>query len=58
VNLGVIATDETGHAVLHLKDAGDPGTLAAFAVSLEPSGGSPNPAAPSGPVVMLGKLGG
>lgn len=57
-NLGVIKADDQGRAVVHLKDAGDPGTLAAFAVSLEPAGGSPNPAAPSGPVVMLGKLGG
>ena len=30
--------------------------LSAFAVSIEPEGGSPNAAAPSGPVVMLGKL--
>lgn len=57
-SLGVIKTDDSGRAVMHLPGAGDPGTLAAFAVSLEPVGGSPNPAAPSGPVVMLGKLGG
>ena len=57
-SLGVIKTDARGRAVLHLENAGDPATLAAFAVSLEPAGGSPNPAAPSGPVVMLGKLGG
>jgi anti-sigma-K factor RskA len=57
-NLGVIKTDEAGRAVIRLDDAGDPGTLAAFAVSLEQAGGSPNPAAPTGPVVMLGKLGG
>jgi anti-sigma-K factor RskA len=57
-NLGVIKTDRTGRAMIHLENAGDPATLIAFAVSLEPAGGSPTPAAPSGPVVMLGKLGG
>ena len=57
-SLGVIKTDEAGRAVLRLENVGDPATLNAFAVSLEPAGGSPNPAAPTGPVVMLGKLGG
>ena len=57
-NLGVIKTDDAGRAVVQLDNAGDPTTLAAFAVSLEQAGGSPNPAAPTGPVVMLGKLGG
>jgi anti-sigma-K factor RskA len=57
-SLGVIETDERGRAVMVLDEAGSPRTLAAFAVSLEPAGGSPNPAGPSGPVVMLGKLSG
>ena len=57
-SLGVIKTDDTGRAVLRLENVGDPATLNAFAVSLEPAGGSPNPLAPTGPVVMLGKLGG
>jgi anti-sigma-K factor RskA len=57
-SLGVIKTDESGRAVLRLEDVGDPTTLNAFAISLEPAGGSPNPSAPTGPVVMLGKLGG
>ncbi len=56
-SLGMVHADANGEGVLILEDAGDPATLAAFAVSLEPAGGSPNPA-PSGPVVMLGKLGG
>ena len=56
-SLGVIHPDARGNAIIHLADVGDPSTLNAFAVSLEPAGGSPNPAAPSGPVVMLGKLG-
>ena len=57
-SLGVIRPDADGNAVVHVSDAGAPESLAAFAVSLEPAGGSPNPAAPSGPVVMVGKLGG
>ena len=57
-SLGVIQVDEAGRAVVRLENVGDPTTLNAFAVSLEPKGGSPNPTAPSGPVVMLGKLGG
>ena len=56
--LGLIKPDASGRAVLRLEDAGDPATLNAFAVSLEPAGGAPTPDAPTGPVVMLGKLGG
>ena len=56
--LGLIRPDASGRAVLRLDDAGDPATLNAFAVSLEPEGGAPTPDAPTGPVVMLGKLGG
>ncbi len=57
-SLGVIRVDQSGSAVLRLENVGDPAMLNAFAVSLEPTGGSPNPAAPSGPVVMLGKVSG
>ena len=56
--LGLIKPDASGRAVMRLEDAGDPATLNAFAVSLEPAGGAPTPDAPTGPVVMLGKLGG
>jgi anti-sigma-K factor RskA len=56
-SLGVIQADADGRAVLHLEDVGDSFALSAFAVSLEPEGGSPSPA-PTGPVVMLGKLSG
>ena len=55
-SLGVIKADPAGRAVLRLENVGDPSSLAAFAVSLEPEGGSPTPTAPSGPVVMLGKM--
>jgi anti-sigma-K factor RskA len=57
-SLGLIKPDESGHAVLQLENVGDPATLGAFAVSLERAGGSGNPNAPGGPVVMVGKLGG
>jgi anti-sigma-K factor RskA len=55
-SLGLIKADESGHAEMRLENVGDPATLGAFAVSLEKQGGSGNPSAPGGPVVMLGKL--
>ena len=55
-SLGLITADAQGNATLHLENVGDSFALSAFAVSIEPEGGSPNAAAPSGPVVMLGKL--
>ena len=55
-SLGLIRPDASGRAIVKLEDAGDSATLQAFAISLEPAGGSPNPAAPSGPVVMVGKV--
>ncbi len=57
-SLGLITADTQGHATMRLENVGDSFALSAFAVSIEPEGGSPNPAAPSGPVVMLGKLSG
>lgn len=55
-SLGLVRADTSGHATLHLENAGDPGSLAAFAVSLENQGGAPTPTAPAGAVVMLGKI--
>jgi anti-sigma-K factor RskA len=57
-SLGLVHPDKDGVAVIKVANAGDPGSLGAFAVSLEAVGGSANPASPTGPVVMLGKLGG
>ena len=57
-SLGLITADTQGHATMHLENVVDSFALSAFAVSIEPEGGSLNPAAPSGPVVMLGKLSG
>ena len=55
-SLGLVRADASGRAIVKLEDTGDPNTLQAFAISLEPEGGSPNPNAPSGPVVMVGKV--
>jgi hypothetical protein len=55
-SLGEILTDEDGYAVLRLEVAGGSGDLDAFSVSLEEAGDVPIPAAPSGPVVLLGAL--
>lgn len=57
-SLGVIKADAQGYAVLRLENVGDAESVGGFAVSLEPAGGSGNPTAPSGPVVMAGKFGG
>lgn len=57
-SLGLIHADAAGRAVIKLNGLDHPAGLQAFAVSLEHAGGSPNPNAPSGPVVMLGKFGG
>lgn len=56
-SLGLVRADREGRALIRLEDAGDPATLAAFAVSLESGGGAPTPHAPAGPVVMVGKIG-
>jgi hypothetical protein len=55
-SLGVIKTDDEGQAIVHVEDAGDPNRLTDFGVSLENAGGSPNPSAPGGPLVMVGKI--
>ncbi|MCA9730217.1 MAG: anti-sigma factor [Candidatus Eisenbacteria bacterium] len=52
-SLGLIHPDASGRALLHLEDLGK---VDAFAVSLEPTGGSPDPRAPSGPVVLVGNV--
>lgn len=55
-NLGLLAPDAQGRAVMRLEMPGDPVAVAGFAVSLEPAGGSRDPHAPSGPVVIAAKL--
>lgn len=51
-SLGVITADAEGRAAIRLEDIPDAAAITAFAVSLEPAGGSPGPA-PTGPVVMV-----
>jgi anti-sigma-K factor RskA len=55
-SLGVIQVEFGGRAVVRLTRVVVPADLAAFAVSYEAAGGSPNPTAPAGPVVMVGNL--
>jgi hypothetical protein len=55
-SLGVIKTDEEGRAIVRVEDAGDPNRLTDFGVSLENAGGSSSNTAPSGPMVMIGKI--
>ena len=57
-SLGVVRADTDGRAVVRLERIARDGAVAAFAVSLEGSGGSPDHHKPSGPVVMLGKISG
>jgi hypothetical protein len=52
-SLGLLEADATGRAMLRLEGIGE---VEALAVSLEPEGGSPNPRAPSGPVVLVGAV--
>lgn len=53
-NLGVLTADAAGLLQLQLELRDIAGVLKGFAVSLEPQGGSPDPSAPSGPVVSVG----
>jgi len=55
-SLGVVHPDANGNAEVRVADAGAPEALAAFAVSLENQGGSPDPRKPAGPVVLVGAI--
>jgi anti-sigma-K factor RskA len=55
-SLGVVKADASGNAEVRIADAGAPQDLAAFAVSLEQAGGSPDPRKPAGPVVLVGAI--
>jgi anti-sigma-K factor RskA len=55
-SLGIVKANEAGRAMMRIEEAGDSEALSAFAVSLEPPGGAPGHAAPTGPVVMSGTL--
>jgi anti-sigma-K factor RskA len=43
---------------MRIEDVGDPDDLTAFAISLEAEGGTSAPSEPTGPIVMIGSLGG
>lgn len=51
-SLGLIAAD--GSITLPLPENATPQSVPALAISLEPKGGSPNPAGPTGPVLFKG----
>ena len=57
-SMGLVHADAGGRAIMRIENAGDPASLAGFAVSLERAGGSSKPDAPEGPVVLAGKFGG
>jgi len=56
-SLGLVRADAAGDALLQLE-LQDSAGVQALAVSLEPTGGAPTPDAPTGPVVMVGAIGG
>jgi anti-sigma-K factor RskA len=51
-SLGLVAAD--GSVTLSLPENATPESIPVLAISLEPKGGSPNPRAPSGPVLYRG----
>jgi anti-sigma-K factor RskA len=55
-SLGLIAVEPGGRALVRLPEIPDPAGIAAFAVSYEAKGGSPDKRSPGGPVVMVGSL--
>src|SRR5262249_43930560 len=57
-SLGLVKADAGGHATVRLENVSDMEPVTDFALSRERQGGSPNPHAPAGPVVMVGKLSG
>lgn len=56
-SLGVVHPDADGNVYLDV-DVGRGQSLQALAVSLEPLGGSPSVEGPSGPIVLLARMGG
>ena len=59
LSLGVVNAqpDADGDLAIQVDEIEPRGAVAAIAVSLEAAGGSPNPNAPTGPVVLVGSLG-
>ena len=55
VSLGTVRPDPNGRAVLRVEDVGDPTTLNAVTVSLEPDAAPVSE--PTGPILMIGSFG-
>jgi hypothetical protein len=53
IDAGVFTTDADGKVILQLKTISDPESIAAFAVTLEPKGGVPQP---TGQIHLLGTI--
>ncbi len=56
-SLGVLRADDAGRAEIDSGVVASANQLQGFAISLEPEGGSPDPNAPSGPVISVGLRG-
>ena len=54
-SLGAVRPDPNGRAVLRVEDVGDPTTLTALTVSLEPDAAPVTE--PTGPILMIGSFG-
>ena len=54
-SLGSVRPDQNGRAVLRVEDVGDPATLTALTVSLEPDAATVTE--PTGPILMIGSFG-
>jgi anti-sigma-K factor RskA len=57
-SLGLVRADAGGRAMARIENVGGAEPIAAFAFSLEATGGSRDHHKPSGPIVMVGKLAG
>lgn len=56
LSLGLLKPGADGRVTMRLEDVGESAAVVGFAVTLEKPGGSGNPNAPGGPIVMAGKF--
>jgi len=56
VSQGVVAPDSRGIAVVRLENLGEAALVRGFLVSLEPKGGAPTKAAPTGRLVLTSTI--
>lgn len=57
-SMGIVRPGPDGRATMRFADVGDPTKLMGFALTVEKPGGSGNPIAAGGPIVMVGMFGG